>query len=517
MDRTALARRVVALAMALGLAAEVLLHGPVLGINLSLLVVAVLAAVVVVRPRNAAFDVLDGWLPAGALALAAFVALRADPALVIVDSLGACTLLTASIPALTGTPVTRRTVERIVVLAAGVATMILGGALQVVDAARRNVPAGLLRLAGTHSVPVLRGLLLAIPLLVLFAALFASADAVFGHWLLTVLSADLEFGDLPGRVAFVLIAAWFAGGALWFAAVGQPSPAKPVPASLGAAAASPELITRDRSDGLGTAEALVVVLAVDALFGLFVALQVVYLFGGADTLAAAGTTYADYARRGFFELLFVAALAGALVGGLEAVVARRSRAYVAAAGILLGLTAAVLVSAVLRMRLYQEAYGWTELRFWALAGMVFVGIGLAATAVLLVRNRTDRLAHFLAGSLLVVMVAVNVLGPRSFVADRNLERVFDPSLIPPDGERRLDAGHLASLGDDAIPALVTALPAIPEPERSIFLAQLLDRRRELAERADLQGWPAWNLGRHRAREALATLPVDERARRPPGG
>ena len=38
-------------------------------------------------------------------------------------------------------------------------------------------------------------------------------------------------------------------------------------------------------------------------------LQVAYLFGGLDTLDAAGITYAQYARRGFFELVAAACLA----------------------------------------------------------------------------------------------------------------------------------------------------------------------------------------------------------------
>jgi hypothetical protein len=37
-----------------------------------------------------------------------------------------------------------------------------------------------------------------------------------------------------------------------------------------------------------------------------------------------------------------------------------------AAFALAGLTAVVLASALLRLRIYQDAYGWTELRFYVL-------------------------------------------------------------------------------------------------------------------------------------------------------
>jgi hypothetical protein len=48
----------------------------------------------------------------------------------------------------------------------------------------------------------------------------------------------------------------------------------------------------------------------DLLFLTFVVIQVRYLFGGAGRVAAtAGLTHTEYARRGFFELVTVTALA----------------------------------------------------------------------------------------------------------------------------------------------------------------------------------------------------------------
>ena len=80
-----------------------------------------------------------------------------------------------------------------------------------------------------------------------------------------------------------------------------------------------------RRASLGTTEALVVLLAVDLVVGLFVGLQLAYLFGGLDTLAAAGMTYSDYARRGYFELVAAAALAGGVLVFLEYQVDRADR------------------------------------------------------------------------------------------------------------------------------------------------------------------------------------------------
>ena len=54
---------------------------------------------------------------------------------------------------------------------------------------------------------------------------------------------------------------------------------------------------------------MTILVLVNAVFTGFVALQAAYLFGGLDTMQAIGLSYAEYARRGFFELVAVAALA----------------------------------------------------------------------------------------------------------------------------------------------------------------------------------------------------------------
>ena len=504
MDRPQTARRLLGLALGFGVLADVLFDGPAFGINLVIAVVALLAAAGAVRRSDAPFHRADAWLPVSAVVLALFVALRSDPVLVAFDSVIVLGLTGASIAAIGGLAVTRLTTNGLLDLFAWLTLALLEGALKPVRLARQEL--GMPRAAGEavgRSGPVLRGLALATPLVLAFVVLFASADLIFGRWLETALSIDVDLAGLPGRVLFVGVASWSVAGVLWLGATITP-PLEP--RSLGAAAASADVVARGRPGSLGAVEAVVVLVTVDVLFAVFVVLQVAYLFGGADTRAAAGLTFSDYARRGFFELLVASALAGSTVAGLEATVRERPRAYVVAALALVGLTLFVLVSAVARMRLYQEAYGWTELRFYALAGIGFVGLGLVASAVLLVRGRSDRLPHALIGAFLVVLLGVNVVGPRGFVADRNIDRALHPERIPADGERSPDYAYLNSLGDDAIPAIVDVLPALPVSVRTQVAIGLDARRVQLATDPALVAPQAWNLARERARRALERRP-----------
>jgi hypothetical protein len=493
-----LARRILFAALAVGLLAEVALDGPAIGLNAPILTAVVLVAAWLVRRRERAPDPLDAWLPVSAMVLTAFVAVRADPFVGFLDLLGAAAFTGASAAAFSGLAVTRRSATAVMAIGAWVLEGVIAGTGRALRAGR-PAPTDSPRQRPTWLGPVARGLLLAVPLVLIFAVLFASADPIFNRGFEDLLGFRIDIGDLPGRVIFVLAIAWLAGGLLSVAATGLPAMEG---SSLGAAARSAAATER----ALGTTEAIIVLVAVDLVVGLFVGLQLAYLFGGLDTLAAAGMKYSDYARRGYFELVAAAALAGGILVALEYQVTSRSRPYVALAIGLVGLTIVVLASAALRLKLYQEAYGWTELRLYVTISIAAMAITLASLAVFLATDRTRWLGHAMAVIGLVSLIALNLLAPAAFVAERNLARVIDPSLVPPDGEISLDSDYLAVLPDDAVPALVAALPALPEQEAA-RVRKLLDVRAvELTKEAAYTSPFAWNLGRERAKAALGTLP-----------
>ncbi len=498
MDRPT-ARRLLAAALVIGVAADLLLDGPALGLNLPVLVVLVLAVGWLVRRPGRAPDPLDAWLPVAAIVLASFVAIRADPFLAILDTLGAAAFLGASLAAFSGLAVTRRSVSVVVATGAWVLEGALAGTARLLRRARPPAPADGRRVPVWFG-PVGRGLFLAVPLVLIFAVLFASADPIFRRGLDDVLGLRIDLGDLPGRVLFVLAVAWFAGGLLGVAATGVPAVEG---ASLGAAARTTPIIAPRI---LGVTEALVVLVLVDAVVALFVGLQVAYLFGGLSTLDAAGMTYSDYARRGYFELVAAAALAGGLLVSLEYAIGRRPRRYLALAVGLVILTIVVLASAALRLQLYQDAYGWTELRLYVAVSIAAMAATLLALAAGLIADRTRWLGHAMAVIGLASLIALNGLAPAAFVAERNVARVIHPELVPEDGFAGLDIAYLDVLPDDAIPALVAALPQLPPGEAEALRPLLLARRQELAFDPAYAGPAAWNLGRIRARAALEAMP-----------
>jgi Domain of unknown function (DUF4173) len=497
-DRS-VARRVLLTGLALGLLAEMALDGPALGVNVPVLVAAVLAVGWFVRRPGRALDPLDAWLPIGAIVLALLVAVRGDPFLGALDTIITVALLGASLAAMSGLAVTRRSASVIATMGAWGLEGVLVGAARAID---RTKPTRDLRIdhAPAWVAPVGRGLIIGVPLGLIFVVLFASADPIFRNTIADLLGFRVDLGDLPGRALFTLAAGWFLAGAISISATGLPDLER---SSLGAAARSGPLTL---ARWLGLPEALVILAVIDLVVGAFVGLQVAYLFGGLDTLQAAGITYAEYARRGFFELVAAACLASSVVVVLEAMVVRRTRVYVAALAALVALTALVLISAAVRLGLYQAAYGWTELRLYVLAAIVAMGAGLVVMMGLVLSDLSRWLGHMFAVLGLVALVGLNLMAPASFVAGRNIERVLDPSMVPADGHSGLDAEYLAVLPDDAIPVMVEALPRLPTREASEVLALLRQRRSDLGSDPAYGSLFSWNLGRERARSALSNVP-----------
>ena len=481
------AGRVLAVAGILGVVGQLLFFDVGLGINFPIALSLLLTGGWLLRRQHARPIQLDTWLGPGAIVFAAFAAVRADPVIVALDLLTSLALAGGALASFGGRPVLTRSLGGVVQLALGTLRWASTGAVPAIADARHELPstAGVGRRA-RPALPVLRGLAIAIPVVLVFVALFSSADAIFARLVDDLFSIELDFGDAGWRIAFASVLAWLAAGGLAFAA-----------------SAPPTVISRPDTGGwrIGTTEVVTVLLAVDAVFLLFVTLQGAYLFGGLDTLEAAGMTYADYARRGFLELVAVAVLAGGLIIAAERLERERSQTLVAAAIGLAFLTGAVLVSAALRLRLYQEAYGWTELRLYVLATIVLLGWGVIGLVVTLISGRMRWIGHLLIVGALGIGLVLNVIGPVRFISEQNVARVLDPTLVPPHGRSGLDELYAISLGDEALPSIVRALPAVEDADAA-YLADALDDRLTELRTDELTAWQAWNAGRAAARDAL---------------
>jgi hypothetical protein len=473
--------------LAVGLLAQYLLVGERLGLGVAVGIGGLLAAHALLGRPSAPSIPTRVATSAVAMTFAALVAVRADPALVALDVAAALAVAATAILLAPGRDLTRLGVAALPRLCLDLTGGLATRAAAVCRAALPAVYSSS-RLRSSAVLPYAAGVALAAPFLVVFALLFSSADAVFQRSLRDAFDLgwvrDLV-RELPARLFVTLVASWLAIGALGTAA-DQLAPGHAEPRVRRLLAAQPVVVA---------------LLAIDLLFAAFVALQLAYLFGGRDTVDASGLTYSAYARRGFFELVAVATLVGTTLFAFDVVVRVRSRPYIGAALALIGLTGIVLLSAAARLTLYQQAYGWTELRLYTYAVMAFLGLALLVSAWALIADRMEFLAAPLAAAALAVALALNLIGPSGAVAAANIDRFLDPAPLPEDAYRELDIGYLARLGDGAIPAIVERLPSLPERERTTLRGVLAIVS---GKRPGPGGWQSWNWDRARATELLRT-------------
>ncbi len=331
---------------------------------------------------------------------------------------------------------------------------------------------------------VARGVLLAVPPLFLFGGLFVAADAQFDRLVHRYLELDL--GSFAVRTTMAIAYAWLAGGLFreMLLATEHPSAAS----------------RATRPGRLGILEIGVALSLLDALFLSFVLVQVRYLFGGLAQVETFG--YSEYARRGFFELVWVAGLTLPLLLLAHWALRKDRRAerlFARLAGVLVLLLFVVMASAVLRLRLYVEDSGLTELRIQAAVLMAWLAVVLVWFAATVLRGRRRRFAFGALATGFATIVVLDVLNPDALVVQTNAANGHLTQYL---GTR--DGDHyLASFSADATPAIVAALPEMSPPDRVQVEAKLRAHWASPVESDD--DWRSFNWDRARAREAVAAI------------
>jgi hypothetical protein len=345
------------------------------------------------------------------------------------------------------------------------------------------------RTGRTRIWPVLRGMLLALPILLIFGALLGSADLVFRRELDSLIEL-FRLERLPEyifRLVYILLAAWTLLGVFIHAAT----------VSISASGLNETLITRARF--LGFTETSIVLGSVAALFAAFVLVQFRYFFGGAENIGLDGYTFAEYARRGYGELMTVAILSLLLILVLGAITRReslgRQRLFSALSVLIVVLVGVMLVSAYQRLSLYEMAYGFTRLRTYVHVSLIWLGVLLAAVAVLEILRRERLIAPAALLAALGFALTITVLNVDAFIVRQNVGRAIRG--------QGLDVPHIASLSTDSVPPLVDFFHAdsTSEKTRDVLGAALACRLQGSPELAP-SDWRSFTISRYQAELAM---------------
>ena len=403
-----------------------------------------------------------------------------------------------------------------------------------------------------HALSAFRGVLIAAPMMLIFGALFMAADAVYDGWVRATLNVDLSVVFSHGILftVFAWLTAGYFRGALFAGAstataatlsvlkteaaesreskvdrfrseTGEDpvvlpggktvvehinTPDEPVPAEGGsepAAASEPKRagwswqnIDNSIVPGftLGAVEVGVILGLVNLLFLSFVIFQVPYLFGGMDLVQnTPDFKLADYARRGFGELVAVAALVLPMLLISHWLLKKESSAaqklFRILAGVQIVLLFVIMASAVQRLVLLTGnlGYGLTTVRLYPMIFMTWLAIVFVLFGATVLRGARQHFAWAALWSAIFVLGAAHMLNPDAFIVRTNIALMQHG--------REFDASYNSSLSDDAIPVLVENWNSLSTEARCVIGSAIHYRYRKLGESFDVR---SFNLSRRAA-------------------
>ncbi|HEX8637257.1 MAG TPA: DUF4173 domain-containing protein, partial [Pyrinomonadaceae bacterium] len=538
-EKTRTGLEILQAAVLLGVLGDVLLRATPWGLNVFLFIGALAAAMLMlVLRRKSEFLSRQTMLLQGALVFfAAMFVWRDSIELKIYDTLAVLTILSVStLPAL-----------KIKTHLAGVFHYLIGFFWSGINAAFApvflvfgDIEWKTIPQTGwsKHLISVLRGLAIAAPLVLIFGALFVAADAVFQGIVEQSLNIDGEKIFL--HIFFVGFFSWITAGYLRGALSGNfakdartelfsPNTNEIKTPNLSITQIkeddAPEAETKATKENeenrenksrewqnfdnsvlppsftLGAIETSIVLGLINLLFLSFVVVQIPYLFGGMELVQnTPDFKLAEYARRGFGELVIVAALVLPILLISHWLLRKENllneKIYRVLAGIQIVLLFVIMISAAQRLFLLTGnlGYGLTTIRFYPMVVMIWLALVFVWFALTILRGVREQFAWGALWLALFVLGTLHVFNPDDFIVRTNVRLMNEG--------RSFDAFYNSDLSDDAVPILIENLPLMNFAAQCTIKDKLAQRLQKAESENDFR---SWNISRRRAQTQMSEI------------
>lgn len=236
------------------------------------------------------------------------------------------------------------------------------------------------------------------------------------------------------------------------------------------------------------------------IYSIFCTIQIANLFtqiGNTENF-----DYAQYARQGFFQLMFVSIINFAILvisNSNKKEQTHKQKIYTKGMSILILIfTIIIIISAFFRMNLYEQEYGYTYLRLFVYYILATELLLMIPCFITIIGKKIDVLKTSII-IITMMYIIINFSNIDSTIAKKNVDRY-----LKNETEREIDISYLKRCtGTDALSELARLLEAKDEKIVENIVGHLYSEKIELEE--EKTKWQEFNLSKHKAKEVLKEL------------
>ena len=249
---------------------------------------------------------------------------------------------------------------------------------------------------------VLKSLLIVIPVVIVVLLLLISADQIFGNLFskFNILIENETIGKIIIRIINFVILFFYLGGTLYY------------------------ISKKYKDDNVeeekkGLKDPLTINILLTTLNIIYIVFDIIQINSLLLHRVSSGFNYADYARSGFFQLMFISVINIVII-----LLSKKSKEknYTKIMSLLtVLLTLVIIVSSFYRMFLYEQAYGYTVLRLGVYIILITEVLLLIPTIFYIFNKKVKIVSYYLIITIAVYSL-VNCFSIERIIAENNIRR-----------------------------------------------------------------------------------------------
>lgn len=331
---------------------------------------------------------------------------------------------------------------------------------------------------------ILLGILLSIPALLIFTFLLSSADMVFKEKIYEIANT-LNFNDFLRHLLVIFIATIILFSYFTQSFIFQ---------NINKDKKTLFVISYNRRWDTVILASFFAML--NLLFIAFVYIQFAYLFGGVEEVIGGSFTFAQYARKGFFEIIFVCAMNMSLILISCNLTQNQSTTAVfilKTLKISLSLcTFVLLFSSHFRLSLYEEFYGYTYLRLFSHLFIIFLGFTLILLIIKIIKD-DFKLTKLVFLIFMLWYICLNLINIDAIIVKKNIEKYKE--------DKKIDLDYCLNLSYSAFPIILENVDIFDQYQQTKIRRQARFLNVTLKSESNKK-WQSFNLSKEKAKQSI---------------